>query len=86
MCLRWAGGDAYPGFIGASPKGPKYALPGQGCQGTASRHQRGPQSGVFKAERHPAVPMVFLRTFDNMTVSLGWGLIAGHKKGGDTLT
>ncbi len=51
-----------------------------------SRHQRGPQLPIFKAERYAAVPMVFLRTFDNMTVSLGWGLIAGHKKGGDTVT
>ncbi len=59
---------------------------GQGCQGTASRHQRGPQLPIFKAERHAEVPMVLLMTFDNLRVSLGWGLIAGHKKGGDTLT
>ncbi len=67
-------------------RGPQYPSPGKGCQGTASRHQRGPQLPIFKAERHAAVRMVFLMTFDNMTVSFCWGLIAGHKKGGDTLT
>ncbi len=46
---------------------------GQGCQGTASRHQRGPQHLVFKAERHAAVPMVLLRTLANMACSRGRG-------------
>jgi len=38
-----------------------------------SRHQRGPQLPIFKAESHPAVPMVFLRTLANMACSRGRG-------------
>ncbi len=53
-----------------------------------SGYQRGPQFPIFKGQRDATteVGTAGLRTFDNMTVSLGWGLIAGHKKGGDTLT
>ncbi len=46
-----------------------------------SRHQGGPQLPIFKAERHAAVPMVFLRTFDNMTVSLRLGPNCGSQEG-----
>ncbi len=38
-----------------------------------SGYQGGPQLPIFKAERHAAVPMVFLRTLANMACSRGRG-------------